>query len=127
LQSQFHIIGVQRRLADWSFEKAQTWEDLLAAHEKWLLDYNHQRHMAHEARDDNCHSPAQVLGWQRGVQPEPERIYRAFSAIGETRILVNANIKLVESVQLSWWPSVFFAFFVCCSSRFTDQMSHLFF
>ena len=41
----FHIIGVQRRLADWSFEKAQTWEDLLAVHEKWLIDYNHQRHM----------------------------------------------------------------------------------
>ncbi len=43
LQSQFHIIGVQRRMADWSFEKAQTWEDLLAAHEKWLRDYNVQR------------------------------------------------------------------------------------
>ena len=90
-EDQFHIIGVQRRMADWSFEKAQTWEDLLAAHEKWLLDYNHQRHMAHEEREDNCHSPAQVLGWQRGMQPEPERIYRAFSAIGETRVLNKAG------------------------------------
>jgi hypothetical protein len=28
--------GVQRRMADWSFERAQTWEDLLAAHEnRW--------------------------------------------------------------------------------------------
>jgi len=35
--------GVQRRMADWSFEKAQTWEDLLAAHTKWLTDYNFQR------------------------------------------------------------------------------------
>jgi hypothetical protein len=42
-QFQFHIINVQRRMADWSFEKAQTWEDLLAAHEKWMLDYNHQK------------------------------------------------------------------------------------
>ena len=25
--------GVQRRMADWSFEKAHTWEDLLAAHD----------------------------------------------------------------------------------------------
>lgn len=83
--------GVQRRLADWSFEKAQTWEDLLAAHEKWLLDYNHQRHMAHEAREDNCHSPAAVLGWVKGMQPEPERIYRAFAAIGETRVLNKAG------------------------------------
>jgi transposase InsO family protein len=30
--------GVQRRMADWSFEKAQTWEDLLAAHDKWMSD-----------------------------------------------------------------------------------------
>ncbi|MDQ6661920.1 MAG: DDE-type integrase/transposase/recombinase [Chloroflexota bacterium] len=35
--------GVQRRMADWSFEKAQTWEDLLAAHDKWMVDYNFQR------------------------------------------------------------------------------------
>ncbi len=83
--------GVQRRMADWSFEKAQTYEDLLAAHEKWLLEYNHQRHMAHEQRDDDCHSPATVLNWQRGMQPAPELIYRAFAAIGETRVLNKAG------------------------------------
>jgi transposase InsO family protein len=83
--------GVQRRMADWSFEKAHTWEDLLAAHEKWLLDYNHQKHMAHEKRNDNCHSPAAVLNWQRGMQPTPELIYRAFSALGETRVLNKAG------------------------------------
>lgn len=48
--------GVQRRMADWSFEKAQTWEDLLAAHNKWMTDYNFQKHMAHEERQDGCHS-----------------------------------------------------------------------
>jgi Transposase DDE domain len=90
-EGQFHIIGVQRRMADWSLEKAQTWEDLLAAHEKWLRDYNFQRHMAHEDRDDGRHSPAQVLNWQRGMQPEPELISRAFSAIGETRVLNKAR------------------------------------
>src|SRR5713226_2669335 len=54
----FHIINVQRRMADWSFEKAQTWEDLLAAHDKWMRDYNFQKHMAHDKRDDGCQSPA---------------------------------------------------------------------
>jgi putative transposase len=83
--------GVQRRMADWNFEKAQTYEDLLAAHEKWLLDYNHQKHMAHESRDDNCHSPAAVLNWQRGMQPAPELVYRAFAALGETRVLNKAG------------------------------------
>src|SRR5260370_23441014 len=48
--------NAQRRLADWHFEKAQTLEDLLAAHEKWLLDFNYQHHFAHEKREDGCHS-----------------------------------------------------------------------
>ena len=83
--------GVQRRMADWSFEKAQTWEDLLAAHDKWMSDYNFQRHMAHENRDDGCHSPAAVLQWIKGVQPEPELVYQAFSAMCETRRLNKAG------------------------------------
>ena len=37
------LFGVQRRMADWSFEKAQTWEDLLAAHDTWMRDYNFQK------------------------------------------------------------------------------------
>jgi transposase InsO family protein len=37
------MFNVQRRMADWSFEKAHTWEDLLAAHEKWMNDYNFQK------------------------------------------------------------------------------------
>jgi hypothetical protein len=88
---QFHIINVQRRMADWSFEKAHTWEDLLAAHEKWHRDYNFQKHLAHEKRDDECHSPAAVLGWVKGMQPEPDLVYRAFSAICETRTLTSAG------------------------------------
>jgi putative transposase len=83
--------NAQRRLADWHFENAQTWEDLLAAHEKWLLDFNYQHHFAHEQREDGCHSPAAVLGWVKGMQPEPERIFRAFSAVGETRTLTKAG------------------------------------
>ena len=83
--------NAQRRLADWHFERAQTWEDLLAAHEKWLLDFNYQHHFAHEQREDGCHSPAAVLGWVKGMQPEPELVYRAFSAICETRIITKAG------------------------------------
>ncbi len=83
--------GVQRRMADFSFEKAQTWEDLLAAHDKWMRDYDFQRHMAHEQRNDGCHSPAAVLGWIKGIQPEPEVVYQAFSALCETRRLNKAG------------------------------------
>jgi len=66
-------------------------EDLLAAHEKWLLDFNYQHHFAHEKREDGCHSPAAVLGWIRGMQPEPDLVYRVFSAICETRTLNKAG------------------------------------
>jgi len=88
LESNFNA---QRRLADWHFENAHSWEDLLAAHEKWLLDFNYQHHFAHEHREDGCHSPAAVLGWVKGMQPEPEVIYRAFSAVGETRTITKAG------------------------------------
>ena len=85
------MFNVQRRMADWSFEKAHTWEDLLAAHEKWHRDYNFQKHMAHEKREDGCHSPAAVLGWIKGMQPQPDLVYRAFSAICETRTLTKSG------------------------------------
>jgi transposase len=79
--------NVQRRMADWYFEKAQTWEELVAAHEKWVRDYNFQRHQAHEGREDGRHSPAEVLGWIHGKQLESEQIHRAFAAVCETRRL----------------------------------------
>ena len=83
--------NVQRRMADWYFETAQTWEDLIATHEKWVRDYNYQKHFAHEKREDGRHSPAEVLGWVTGRQHEPELVYRAFSAICETRVLNKAG------------------------------------
>lgn len=83
--------NVQRRLADWHFETAQTYEDLLAAHEKWLRDYNYQKHFAHERREDGRHSPAEVLGWLSGKQVEAEDVYRVFSVICETRRLNKAG------------------------------------
>ncbi len=83
--------NVQRRMADWYFEEAKTWEDLLATHEKWIRDYNYQRHLAHEKREDGRHSPAEVLGWITGTQHEPDSMYRAFSAICETRTLSKAG------------------------------------
>jgi len=83
--------GVQRRMADWSFENAHTWEDLLAAHEKWMRDYNFQKHMAHEKRDDGCHSPAAVLQWIKGIEVATEVVYQAFSGLCETRRLNKAG------------------------------------
>lgn len=62
-----------------------------ATHEKWVRDYNYQKHMGHEKREDGRHSPAAVLGWVAGRQFEPDYLYRAFSAICETRTLTKAG------------------------------------
>ncbi len=83
--------NVQRRMIDWYFEEAKTWEDLLATHEKWVRDYNYQKHFAHEQREDGRHSPAEVLGWVTGKQFEPDYMYRTFAAIGETRTLTKVG------------------------------------
>ncbi len=47
--------------------------------------------MARDKRDDGCHSPAAVLQWIKGMQPEPELVYQAFSAMCETRRLNKAG------------------------------------
>src|SRR5205085_10185573 len=73
------------------FETATSWDDLVAAHQKWVLDYNYQRHLAHEKREEGSHSPAEVLGWVTGKQFEPDYMDGAFSAIGETRPLTKAG------------------------------------
>lgn len=35
--------------------------------------------------------PAAVLGWVKGLQPEPDLVYRVFSALCETRVLTKAG------------------------------------
>jgi hypothetical protein len=87
-------------MADWSFEKAHTWEDLLAAQDKWMRDCNFQRHMAHEERQDGSHSPAEVLGWIKGAQLEPALVHQPFSAVCETRRLNKAGFAKFRNWSL---------------------------
>ena len=71
-----------------------------------MLDYNHQKHMAHEKREDGCHSPAAVLWWVKGTQAEPDLVYRVFSALCKTLTLTKTgyalfrNCKNIRSVAL---------------------------
>jgi len=68
IESHFNIV---RKMADAKFARARTWEEMIATHRTWMRDYNMQRHWAHEKREDGCHSPAAVLGEQKGtVYPE---------------------------------------------------------
>jgi len=68
VEAHFNIV---RKMADAKFARARTFEEMLATHRQWMHDYNTQRHWAHEKREDGCHSPAAVLGGQKGtVYPE---------------------------------------------------------
>ena len=72
--------NVQRRMADWHFAHAETWSELVASHDQFVADYNYQVHWAHRDRQDDRHSPAEVLGWVQGVQRDPAELHRIFYA-----------------------------------------------
>jgi putative transposase len=56
--------GIMQRLADYYLNKAPTLDEIKKAHRKFIRDYNCQIHFAHRERNDNRHSPQDVL---RGV------------------------------------------------------------
>ncbi len=78
LESQFNI---QRRMADWRFAEAKSWEELLQIHDQWVLDFNLQPHYAHREREDGRRTPSAVLGWVKGREFEPEELDRIFRGL----------------------------------------------
>jgi hypothetical protein len=48
VETMFNIV---RRMADYHFHQARSWEEMDHIHRKWVRDYNSQRHWAHESRD----------------------------------------------------------------------------
>jgi putative transposase len=79
--------NIQRRMADYHFRKAEIWEDLVDAHDRWVGQYNTQKHRAHEHRKDARRSPSEVLGFLTGVRHRPEDLERAFFSTRFTRVL----------------------------------------
>lgn len=79
--------SVQQRLVDHHFMKARSFEEIVAAHDQFVADYNTQKHFAHEQRKDGRQSPAEVLGWLVSVRHVPEELERAFFSIRFARTL----------------------------------------
>jgi putative transposase len=70
--------NVQRRMADYHFARATTWDELDQRHAAWVHDYNSQEHGGHLKRQDGRRSPAEVLGQVQGRafnDPELARIF----------------------------------------------------
>lgn len=79
--------NVQRRMADWHVAKAESWAEIVATHDQFVADYNYQIHWAHRDRQDDRHSPAEVLGWVQGGQRDPAQLHRIFYSTRFGRIL----------------------------------------
>src|SRR5215210_7442050 len=77
--------NVQRRMADYYFAKATTWEELLQRHAAWVHDFNSQKHWAHLKRQDGRRSPAAVLDWVKGRVSSDEDLAHCFAPILSTR------------------------------------------
>lgn len=79
--------AIQERMADHHFAKAESWPELVEAHDRWVHDYNRQAHSAHLGRNDAKHAPIEVLGWLSEVRYRPEDLQRAFFSSRFTRVL----------------------------------------
>lgn len=77
--------NIQRRMADWDFGRAPSWEALVTAHDQWVSDYNRQDHWAHRKREDGRRSPATVLDWVRGRVVSAEEVATAFAPAENAR------------------------------------------
>ncbi|HEV3477652.1 MAG TPA: helix-turn-helix domain-containing protein [Rubrobacteraceae bacterium] len=79
--------GIQQRMADWHFQKAQSWAELVEAHDRFVSDYNAQSHFAHQRREDGRRSPGEVLSWVLGIRFHPRDLQRAFFSERFSRVL----------------------------------------
>jgi hypothetical protein len=74
-------------MADFHFAKAESWQELAQAHDRFVEDYNAQRHWAHREREDGRLSPQEVLGFAVGVRHREEELRRAFFSTRFARVL----------------------------------------
>ena len=79
--------GIQQRMADWHFQKAESWAELVEAHDRFVEDYNAQPHFAHQKREDGRRSPGEVLSWVSGMRFHPKDLERAFFSERRRRVL----------------------------------------
>jgi hypothetical protein len=93
IEAQFKV---QRRLADYHFEQAQTLEDVQNQPAAFIATFNPTPHWAHRTRADGHRTPVEVLGWLRGHRVEPQRLRELF---GRTEWLRTVNRYGFVSIQ----------------------------
>ena len=106
--------GIQRRMADWDFAKAETWAALQHVHDRWVEDYDHEEHWAHRHKREGRRTPAGVLRWVIGTPQAPEALAQLFAPVRYERRLdragyvqfrrwrVYGNRALAQDAALVW-------------------------
>jgi putative transposase len=79
--------NIQHLMMDHYFKRAETFEEVLEAHARWMEDYNAQRHSAHGDRTDGRHSPDAVLSFYTRARYQPANLQRIFYEARFERIL----------------------------------------
>ncbi len=92
--------GVQRRMADHYFARAEDWNGLLEEHDRWMHDYNVQEHYAHQHRKEGRRSPSEVLSWVKTPRYQEEDLARAFFSARYTRNLDNLGYLILQRFRL---------------------------
>jgi hypothetical protein len=90
IETHFNIL---RRMADFGFAHATTWDELQAVHARFLHDYNVQDHFAHRKRKDGKRSPQAVLGWVKGIWCDPATLDRLFQVRAPRRFDQNGYVR----------------------------------
>jgi hypothetical protein len=97
VETHFNIV---RKMADAKFARARSWEEMIVIHRAWMRDYNVQRHWAHEKREDDCHSPAEVMDWHKGTMYPESVLNRILFATRYTRHLNRFGYLRVQGWKL---------------------------
>jgi putative transposase len=92
--------GVQRRMADQYFARAEDWTGLLEEHDRWMHDYNVQEHYAHQHRKEGRRSPSEVLSWVKRPRYREEDLARAFFSARYTRTLDDLGYLTLQRFRL---------------------------
>jgi hypothetical protein len=75
IEAQFKV---QLRLADFTFEQAQTLEDVQNQHAAFVETFNTPPHWEHRHRAEDSRTPVEVLSWLKGRVVEPARLRQLF-------------------------------------------------
>jgi putative transposase len=80
------MFSIMRRMADHDVTKARTWAELQTAHDRFVANYNHQPHCAHQALPVGRRAPATVLTWITGRPCDPADLDH-LSRLREARVI----------------------------------------